>query len=29
VGGDELGLGPLPRSRRPDEDDAHYRKKPS
>src|SRR5262245_6660939 len=29
VGGDELGLGPLPRSRWPEEDDAHYRKKPS
>jgi hypothetical protein len=29
VGSDELGLCPLARTGGPDEDDAHYRKKPS
>jgi len=29
VGGYELGLRPLARTGGPDEDDAHYRRKPS
>ena len=29
MGCDEVGLGPFARSRGPDKDDAHYRKKPS